>query len=354
MNEVDLTQIILRPKLDLAFKAIVQIPSQTNGANFNSEQEEEEGEEEEGDDTEECDEVNKESDTDDEDGEEAENNDKINDLYEEALLQMMREGFEIIRKIVKDLDKPTCVYEAVDSWKQTRVCIKFVQMENDCSEVPREVRILEHVRREQEKQQLNSCSYIQELLSAFRNQKGMWAIVTRYHVKHSLRKTMYGQSLQIQRLMHQLLKAVDFLHNIGIMHRDIKLDNLLWDNEQQHLMLCDFDVATFICPNGRSKIRGTKGFIAPEILAQKRDVPNRERYNEKCDSYSIGVVYACLHFGISSQEMTENTLFSLRARMKKNEMMQSLLEHDAEERWSPEEVLEQFFVIDDIDKENMP
>ena len=49
---------------------------------------------------------------------------------------------------------------------------------------------------------------------------------------------------QLKCLMLQLLEAVHFLHTHWIVHRDLKLSNLLFTNKGQ-LKLCDFGLARF-------------------------------------------------------------------------------------------------------------
>lgn len=61
------------------------------------------------------------------------------------------------------------------------------------------------------------------------------------------------------------------MHNIGIVHRDIKLDNILIkkiDEGHFNVKIADFGLATRL-PNDGTKLNdicGTPGYFAPEIL----------------------------------------------------------------------------------------
>jgi len=84
-------------------------------------------------------------------------------------------------------------------------------------------------------------------------------------------------------VMWQLMKAVAHCHLRGGAHRDIKPDNILFD-EENRLKLADFGSAdTFKEGEAMRGVVGTPHYVAPEVLAG-RD------YNEKADVWSCGVV----------------------------------------------------------------
>lgn len=84
-------------------------------------------------------------------------------------------------------------------------------------------------------------------------------------------------------VMYQLMQAVAHCHRIGVAHRDIKPDNILFD-EDNRLKLADLGSAE-VFQEGElmSGVVGTPHYVAPEVLAG-RD------YNEKVDVWSAGVV----------------------------------------------------------------
>ncbi|RDX97307.1 CBL-interacting serine/threonine-protein kinase 11, partial [Mucuna pruriens] len=97
-----------------------------------------------------------------------------------------------------------------------------------------------------------------------------------------------------RRYFRQLVSAVRHCHSRGVYHRDLKLDNLLVD-ENTNLKVSDFGLGAL-----RSQIRhdgmlhtvcGTPAYVAPEILARKG-------YNgASVDVWSCGVVLFALNAG---------------------------------------------------------
>lgn len=95
-----------------------------------------------------------------------------------------------------------------------------------------------------------------------------------------------NKSKEIKSIFKELLKAVNYIHLMGVSHRDLKLDNILI-NVEGRLKLIDFGFAVFR-ENQKEKINnfcGTPTYMAPEII-------NRDRYDpHKADIWSLGVVF---------------------------------------------------------------
>merc|ERR1712228_173132 len=86
----------------------------------------------------------------------------------------------------------------------------------------------------------------------------------------------------LMKLMKNTLQSAAYIHSKGIMHRDIKLENImLVDDETLDLKIIDFGLSTRL--DQKDSIFtdcGTPGYIAPEIIYG-------HDYNEKVDIFSI-------------------------------------------------------------------
>ena len=71
-------------------------------------------------------------------------------------------------------------------------------------------------------------------------------------------------------IFQQILESVRVCHSKNIIHRDVKLDNVLIDSTYRTAKLCDFGVSRMVKPGQRINDQcGTPAYIAPEIIADR-------------------------------------------------------------------------------------
>lgn len=97
----------------------------------------------------------------------------------------------------------------------------------------------------------------------------------------------------------QILSVVKFCHNHNVMHRDIKLNNILLDDSiPPNVKLCDFGFAKAWShsENGYSStIIGTPVYMSPEVLTA--GVNHRSYDGKLADIWSLGVLLFVMLFG---------------------------------------------------------
>uniref|UniRef100_A0A915BSE4 Protein kinase domain-containing protein n=1 Tax=Parascaris univalens TaxID=6257 RepID=A0A915BSE4_PARUN len=98
--------------------------------------------------------------------------------------------------------------------------------------------------------------------------------------------------IYVKLYMFQLLRALSYIHGIGICHRDIKPQNLLIDPETAVLKLCDFGSAKYLV-KGEPNVSYicSRYYRAPELIFGATD------YKNSIDTWSVGTVLAELLLG---------------------------------------------------------
>lgn len=99
---------------------------------------------------------------------------------------------------------------------------------------------------------------------------------------------------EVRYFLLQIIDAVTYLHKKNIIHRDLKLGNLLLDTNM-NIKLADFGLATQLVTENekRTTICGTPNYIAPEVLHGSR----RGGHSFEVDVWSLGVIMFTLLCG---------------------------------------------------------
>jgi serine/threonine protein kinase len=93
---------------------------------------------------------------------------------------------------------------------------------------------------------------------------------------------------EVRRLLCEVADALAYAHMRGVIHRDIKPDNILLDGHSGRAMVTDFGIARAIEAGSRLTVTGiavgTPAYMSPEQAVGEREIDGRS------DIYSLGVL----------------------------------------------------------------
>ena len=169
-------------------------------------------------------------------------------------------------------------------------------------------------------------------------------------------KNKYSER-QLAVLFYQVFSGLWYLHENKILHRDIKLENIMISGKEKDnstgeelfwVKIIDFGTAKIFEKNKKEKdVVGSSYYIAPEVLKQS--------YNEKCDTWSVGVILYMTLVGrapfdgkddeeiikkINSVDYNKNEPRLVKHSPEVRDLVSKLLEKNTEKRYSAKEALE--------------
>ena len=171
-----------------------------------------------------------------------------------------QEDYEIIKKIGRG--KYSEVYEGINVNNDQRVVIKVLKPVKK-KKIKREIKVL---------QNLKDGPNIVKLVDIVRDPSSKSPCIITEWINNVDYKTLFPTLTDedIRYYIYQVLIALDFCHSMGIMHRDVKPQNLIINPRKKELRLIDWGLAEFYIPEQDYNVRvASRYFKGPELLVDK-------------------------------------------------------------------------------------
>ncbi|ONK64737.1 uncharacterized protein A4U43_C07F29350 [Asparagus officinalis] len=202
--------------------------------------------------------------------------------YESLVVQWGdQDDYEVVRKVGRG--KYSEVFEGINTTNNEKCIIKILKPVKK-KKIKREIKIL---------QNLCGGTNIVKLLDIVRDQHSKTPSLIFEYVNSTDFKVLYPTltDYDIRYYIYELLKALDYCHSQGIMHRDVKPHNVMIDHELRKLRLIDWGLAEFYHPGKEYNVRvASRYFKGPELLVDLQD------YDYSLDMWSLGCMFAGMIF----------------------------------------------------------
>ncbi|KAL7712037.1 non-specific serine/threonine protein kinase [Entamoeba marina] len=154
----------------------------------------------------------------------------------------------------------------------------------------------------------------------------------------------------------QLLAGVQYCHAQGVVHRDLKLENLILDRSGVHMKICDFGHSSLVFTDWdyvQSAVVGSLYHIAPEQIGDSC-------YRAKnADVWSVGVILCRMLTGkfpfysknpLEAMNLIKNAVYTLPETLPRNvhELISSIFVIDPEQRATIDQIASSSFVASDV------
>ncbi|GAA6021692.1 hypothetical protein JCM10207_008542 [Rhodosporidiobolus poonsookiae] len=193
----------------------------------------------------------------------------------------LQDNYEVVRKVGRG--KYSEVFEGINVVNEQKCVIKVLKPVKK-KKIKREIKIL---------QNLAGGKNIITLLDVVRDPQSKTPSLCFEHVNNTDFKVLYPRltDFDVRYYILELLKALDFCHSRGIMHRDVKPHNVMIDHERRQLRLIDWGLAEFYHAGTEYNVRvASRYFKGPELLVDFQE------YDYSLDMWSLGCMFASMIF----------------------------------------------------------
>jgi len=193
----------------------------------------------------------------------------------------VQDSYEVVKKIGRG--KYSEVFEGVNVSMNDKCVIKILKPVMK-KKIKREIRIL---------QNLCGGPNVVKLLDVVRDPASKTPSLIFEYINNTDFKTLYPTFTDhdIRFYIFEILKALDYCHSQGIMHRDVKPHNVMIEHESRKLRLIDWGLAEFYHPGKEYNVRvASRYYKGPELLV------DFQLYDYSLDMWSLGCMLAGIVF----------------------------------------------------------
>lgn len=172
------------------------------------------------------------------------------------------------------------MHHGYDSRDGTQIVVKVIDLVTDKreEESTREIRVLSVVSHPDIARLYYTVKedHMRFLMMEYLPGKDLFSLITREPRCVQIKARSYFQ---------QLLSGVEYLHQHGIVHRDLKLENILLSADKTRLVIADFGLSGFVLDDKPlTTYCGTPHYVAPELVLA---IPYR---GQPADMWALGVI----------------------------------------------------------------
>ncbi|CAD8069265.1 unnamed protein product [Paramecium primaurelia] len=229
-------------------------------------------------------------------------------------------------------DPQTQIYQARCFANNINYTVKVIQKNNkfDPKQIQQEINILRRIKHKN----------IINLVEVYEDQYTIFLVFDNYfgtEMVYRFEDLLNSQEPQYARIIYKLLEILSCIHSLGIIHGDIKLENIYVKSDNlMDICLANFNQAEFI-DNQEKGIKGSEGYQSPELL-------NGKPYDQSIDIYAVGIIFYYFIYQVmpfsESQEHNDNKTGQIEFPQVRNtsyaiDLLKQMLQVEPKQRIKP-------------------